>query len=929
VVKEIGWYLESGRFGRLAEEMEASLRNYESAKRAGQGEDALTELREEARALFEENCVRSGLRDREESFINIDAEFFSGNALDEPAMNAFINNVIKGHCFQKVLWTYMGTTGSFTVISRAEMANQGLRYDDYLPLEYRNNRRIKNPLEDRAGVGAEIFYMYGDGTVSKKYDAEKARLNFNTLEDRSGINWKESYDPNGSVRKDGWHGEFDYNGSWVRVEEKSGGYRRESYSGAVSIELIKNGDNAILYDPGMLLLSAPMITYLTEDGETYGSLAIDKEDTVRGIRETLGKMGVSKISAVGGITADKPELLSEYQALLGDTALPELRLADKESICEIKEERARAAAETANESLGTELERKLRTAGKYGCDSASVMSAVAKGSVSVPLSPRKISDGLALGLSEAEVNEINSIPVNPLYENEYDTILSNLFASWAYYEGGISRIEASKLVSEHLERGVTQDEPPVITGQASLGEIISGGKEAEADGVKTYASGIPGIFAESAVVDFYDGKAKEKYLKGLERKRVLPKGGAVSALAALEPLPAVSGEEKAELNRRLTRALGQYKAIAVSTGMPLKELIEAVKSSIGLGGEKTAGAALNRKVYYELPVESLVEEAKKENLQTKEVSLEDKAEREGESFVIIGGTQGPALDEVLLTREKLLESGFSEEEADKARSFLHGVRLNSSDPVISALLLETLNDGNVRTAGKLRQSVLGALNSSGAVSYNLSSEEGLDAYFESGRALESRISKHDIRMLLSEKTPRLASIHTEDILNVQPRYKAQGNIVPLNRSVPRGNPEKIYLKNDVREFHPSSSIISESVVPFETESVQTGGVYISPETLLPPDSTMKETGETDNSGYAMQSSGRQVYDTEQERMRKIEANYEKDKAVLSKEKQPALARSESHDVGHAGKIEDDEDLRKVLRLRQKELINELRREKGV
>jgi len=42
-------------------------------------------------------------------------------------------------------------------------------------------------------------------------------------------------------------------------------------------------------------------------------------------------------------------------------------------------------------------------------------------------------------------------------------------------------------------------------------------------------------------------------------------------------------------------------------------------------------------------------------------------------------------------------------------------------------------------------------------------------------------------------------------------------------------------------------------------------------------------------------------DAELGRLRKIEANYEKDKASLTKQKQPALTRSESHEVGHAGK----------------------------
>jgi len=40
-------------------------------------------------------------------------------------------------------------------------------------------------------------------------------------------------------------------------------------------------------------------------------------------------------------------------------------------------------------------------------------------------------------------------------------------------------------------------------------------------------------------------------------------------------------------------------------------------------------------------------------------------------------------------------------------------------------------------------------------------------------------------------------------------------------------------------------------------------------------------------------------DAELERLKRIEANYEKDKAMLAKERTPALARSDTHDVGHA------------------------------
>jgi hypothetical protein len=52
--------------------------------------------------------------------------------------------------------------------------------------------------------------------------------------------------------------------------------------------------------------------------------------------------------------------------------------------------------------------------------------------------------------------------------------------------------------------------------------------------------------------------------------------------------------------------------------------------------------------------------------------------------------------------------------------------------------------------------------------------------------------------------------------------------------------------------------------------------------------------------------GNPAQDPELERLRRIEANYERDKAMLAKEKAPALARSDSHEVGHAEGGEEEE-----------------------
>jgi hypothetical protein len=79
-------------------------------------------------------------------------------------------------------------------------------------------------------------------------------------------------------------------------------------------------------------------------------------------------------------------------------------------------------------------------------------------------------------------------------------------------------------------------------------------------------------------------------------------------------------------------------------------------------------------------------------------------------------------------------------------------------------------------------------------------------------------------------------------------------------------------------------------------------------------------------GTARQFPGR---DAELERLRKIEANYEKDKAALAREKAPALARSESHEVGHAEGEEEYIDPQKAAKLLADHMAEELKKRTGV
>jgi hypothetical protein len=431
MIKHMGWYLGEKRFSNLCKELTLRVEAYRDAKASGESEGEQGALREAARELFEAESVASGLREQEDSYINIDAEFFADGVLDEESLGKYVKNIIKGHCYQKQLWEYMGTTGSFTVISKAEMRNQGRKYEDYLPIGYHEPAAMSRQLpENTVGI-----YLYSDGSVSGEYDEERAKYRFDVLKDTSGIDWQKGYDPNDEVKKEGWHAGFDETGTWVKVKEGSrageGGIRKQKRA---EIELIAYGDGVILYDPGMVLLRADDLLYLTESGEAYGELEADIEGTVEAIRRELDAMGGKQISWVGNGRRGDEGILIAYQAVLQDLADPEMQLLEREAIAEVKGKEKERRRKEAEESVGVEVERRIRyvSVEQKGND---VREAFSSGMVRVSLDVLNGKDGEALGLGAEEIAVITKEKVREEEEGGYGNTLSNLYAGWGAYEG--------------------------------------------------------------------------------------------------------------------------------------------------------------------------------------------------------------------------------------------------------------------------------------------------------------------------------------------------------------------------------------------------------------------------------------------------------------------------------------------------------------
>lgn len=122
MIQELAWYIESGRFTGIVEELEEKAASYAASLAAG-SKDA-DERGEEFRELCRWHMKKSGFRADEAETMDIEEEFFDGAELNREALNRFEKEVIKAHMYQKHLWEFMGTTGSMTVISKSALIQE-------------------------------------------------------------------------------------------------------------------------------------------------------------------------------------------------------------------------------------------------------------------------------------------------------------------------------------------------------------------------------------------------------------------------------------------------------------------------------------------------------------------------------------------------------------------------------------------------------------------------------------------------------------------------------------------------------------------------------------------------------------------------------------------------------------------------------------
>lgn len=602
MIKEYNYYITTNRFSQIAEELETTVRSY--AENIGKKDE--NELREKARSLCSSHLVSSGLRSKENSFINIDAEFFDGGELIEANLNRFIKDVLKAHGYQKVLWEYMGTTGMMTEISKSAMKIDGFNYENYLPAGLKEKEAAKGKI--------------------------KLNRNFNRLQDDSGFDWSRGYDPNDTIEKKGWFSDYDENGVWTRYVTNGENENTEKLNSSekiFKIKLIKTEKGCMLYDPGMILLNPILLWYLTQDDEVYGAEESDTIELVQTIKEQLVELKNEKITEVsfGSLknknTKEIEVLCKKYKAILRDAAENKLTAVDSKKAEILAEENIRQEKNLVIEKKSAELQKKIAVILKAKPDAKSeeITSVLETGKTEIALDILEETDAKLAGFSTEEYESFiaKAAELPSAKRVTFAKAAAVISKNWNEYKTcGKTKEECISLIYEYVKEGKESDFNYELSLKQVLEEDISSTSEN----------------AEELIS--YDIKTVEKIIK-----EKLPQENQGVALEYVASLPEQPDVVKTQVYKKLSAAVKNYLTVRMSTGMSIKELFDyAVKtsggklpkasftppvvgyiSSAGTNATSAKDSTGEKRIYFEGKVSTLFEELINKNAPQKEVSL--------------------------------------------------------------------------------------------------------------------------------------------------------------------------------------------------------------------------------------------------------------------------------------------------------------------
>jgi hypothetical protein len=311
-----------------------------------------------------------------------------------------------------------------------------------------------------------------------------------------------------------------------------------------------------------------------------------------------------------------------------------------------------------------------------------------------------------------------------------------------------------------------------------------------------------------------------------------------------------------------------------------------------------------------------------------------------------------------LSAPKLVEKhGFTAVEAEKAAEVLRNITVpEGKTGLVTSEILPELKKAldNAKTSKGLKGELASRFGARHDVAYNLATTQGRAAYETTPSFASSGMSAGDLMRYanaIAERAPvsvrsggassalptlstpiyarSIASLGNADMARLH--ANASGRTVATAISpfgAPRVSVDEVVALGKAKSASAPQTGTAITEIPTQQNA---SGVSATPTaSMIPSASAIPNTisGAMATSTPSARPTPRASGDPELERLRRIEANYEKDKAMLAREKAPALARSASHDVGHAEGSEAAPDLKKVAHKLGADIANELRSRKG-
>ena len=932
LMKEYLWYVQPGRYSAIAQEIEEAVQSYAISKNQS-SKKKKDRLRAAAQQLCAQHLVHSGIREEQNVCINIDAEFCSEGTVNQENLNRFIKEIVKAYCYQKVLWEYMGTTSSFTCISKLAMEQDGFVYEDYLPVSYKRDAAQKEAEKIKRENKVPI-YAYTDGTVSEHYDKKKARFSFNALKDTSGFNWTKGYDPNDTVEKKGWHGAYNKDGYWVKVNESEHTQEIGSITQPVvqPLQLIKEKEGALLYDGSGFFSETSDILYIDALLHVYAHSQNDKTATVERIKEALQDLGVHTISHVACPGVGKKETLECYRKALGKLACDDLQIIEvKEAEHKIQSYKAQQALAQAQHK-GILLEKSIQAAAQSGMSAPDIRTIDIERGIPTALNRTDTEDLKTLLSKPADIEYIQTLPVADEQEALFNRILLHLLYLKKHSASDIPVSQLAQSICDSLQGKKTN---AVMGYQTSFYTLCSAEDELEKR-----------IRHTKTAYDISVSSQRKQFLQELVHKKYIAQANVATIEQELSSLyESIPEEQKEKTNRSIQNVLYAYKDIATSTGMSIKEIIQKAAQQ--------QNATDDMIIYREVPLQTLIKYAKTQKPLSKTTKITQLNEKTIVP-IVIGGQQGSSIATLLYehTGQTLPAEIIAVLQTIKLTDTANGRQKQHIKELVQQTFKKT--KGHVQEFAK---DLYCALDIREDVSYNLADKAGVRAYEQSERFRKSGLTKTQLSALIQKAIQNIPAQQVYE-KTIQPVYTVKENS-SCSTIHTTGIPPHVYpIAQTVYEAHKKSGTLDALMASYTSTKVTdaatkaehaafmqvtqdaaqsahgstTGNSKDSSTTATsqaPADG--KSTQRTEARSPAEHSPTLSAADKEKLRMARINANYEHDKKLLAKQ-DPVFAKNRFWDVGHAeedGEKLDEEQVKKDTAWFENSLNDEIKNRLGV